>query len=275
MAAPSEASAPVCDWTAREPRAAAVDGQGDHRRAGGHGAGGGAREGPAVAEVLDVDGDDFGGVVGGEGVDEVGGAEVGLVAQRGKAREPEPLGGGDQPQLEREVAALGDEADGARGQWVGDELEPSPGVEHAQAVGPEQHRSGIADALREGRVVLPRSSPPAPALMATSARAPACERGLDGRADRGAAAPRRRRARAPRAARRSEPIGTAAEDGGGAVVDEIGRPAGTRRAARRGPASCPTCAGPRTRRRPRPTRGRTGHRWGGRSWTGWPAGTII
>ena len=106
--------------------AAAVDGQGDHGGAGVHGAGGGAREGPAVAEVLDVDGDDFGGVVGGEGVDEVGGAEVGLVAQRGKAREPEPLGGGHQPQLEREVAALGDEPDGARGQWVGDELEPSP-----------------------------------------------------------------------------------------------------------------------------------------------------
>ena len=125
-------------------------------------------------------------LVGGEGVDELGGAEVGLVAQRGKAREPEPLGGGHQPELEREVAALGDEPDGAGRQRVGDELEPPPGVEDAQAVGSEQHRPGVADALGERRVVVV-------ALLAAGAGAddderarPGVERVVDGGRDRGA-----------------------------------------------------------------------------------------
>jgi len=45
-----------------------------------------------------------------------GGADVGLVAQRGEAREPQPLGSGHQPELQGEVAALRDEPDGAGGQ---------------------------------------------------------------------------------------------------------------------------------------------------------------
>ena len=136
------------------PGAGAVDGERHHGLAGAHGGGRGAGEGAAVTEVLDVDGDELGGVVGGELGHEVGGVEIGLVAQRREPGEPQPLRRGEQPQFQREVAALGDEPDRAGGQRVGDKLEPPAGVQDAEAVGPEQHRSRGADALGEGGVAL-------------------------------------------------------------------------------------------------------------------------
>ena len=154
MAAASDASAPVCDWTARAPAPARSMASATHGLAGAHGGGRGAGEGAAVTEVLDVDGDELGGVVGGELGHEVGGAEIGLVAQRREPGEPQPLRRGEQPQFQREVAALGDEPDRAGGEGVGDKLEPPAGVQDAEAVGPEQHRSRGADALGEGGVGL-------------------------------------------------------------------------------------------------------------------------
>ncbi len=203
------------------PGPAAVDGQRDHRRATSHGAGGRTREGPSVAEVLDVDSDDLGGVVGGERLHEVGGAKVGLVTQRGKAREAEPVRGGHQPELEREVAALRDEADRARGQRVGHELQPLPRVQHAQAVGPQQHGTGIADTLGQQSVVVR-------ALLAAGAGAddderarPDLERLVDGRRDRRAGHGDDHELGCP-GQLLQRPIGGPAEDGVGAVVDEVG-----------------------------------------------------
>ena len=104
------------------------------------------RERPPVAEVLGVEGDQLGRVVGGERADEVGRLEIDLVARRDEAREPERGLAGQQPQLQREVAALGDQADRAGRQRVGDELEARRGVEHPEAVRPEQRHAGLAHA---------------------------------------------------------------------------------------------------------------------------------
>ena len=125
------------------------DRQRDDRLAGGDRRGAGAGQLPAVAEVLDVEGDQFGLVVRGELRDELGGAEVGLVAQRREAREAQPLGRGEQPELQRQVAALGDQPDRARRQRAGHELQLLSGVQHAEAVGAEQHRARVAHAHRQ------------------------------------------------------------------------------------------------------------------------------
>ena len=51
----------------------------------------GARERPAVAEVLAVDGDHPRVLVGREGLDELGGVDVGLVPERGEARDADAV----------------------------------------------------------------------------------------------------------------------------------------------------------------------------------------
>jgi hypothetical protein len=71
--------------------------------------------------------------------------EVGLVAERGEAREPQAHLGDEQTQLEGEVAALGDQADRAARQLVPPDVEIRAGVEHAHAVGPEQQSPRLAD----------------------------------------------------------------------------------------------------------------------------------
>ena len=53
------------------------------------------------------------------------------------------------PELERQVAALGDEPDRARRELVRGQAEVGRGVEDAEAVGAEQHRPGRAHALDE------------------------------------------------------------------------------------------------------------------------------
>ncbi len=84
MAAPSLARAPVWERTARDGGTAALDGQRQHRLAGGGGVAGGAGERAAVTEVLDVQRDHLGGLMAGEVPDQLGGVHVGLVAQRGE-----------------------------------------------------------------------------------------------------------------------------------------------------------------------------------------------
>jgi hypothetical protein len=54
------------------------------------------------------------------------------------------------PELERHVAALGDEADRARGHGRGGQLEALRRVGDAEAVRPEQHGARRADAVHDG-----------------------------------------------------------------------------------------------------------------------------
>ena len=117
-----------------------------HRLAG---AGGRVDEGAAVAEVLGVDGDHLGECVIGEGGHQLGHVDVGLVSDRGKAREPEPDLPRQDAELEGEVAALGGEADRPRRELVGGQAEVGARVVHAQAVRPEQHRTGRAHPLHQ------------------------------------------------------------------------------------------------------------------------------
>jgi hypothetical protein len=114
----------------------------------------GARERPAVEEVLAVDGDRLRAGVLRVGPQQVGGGQVGLVAERGEARDAHRTLLQEQAELERDVAALGDEPDRAGRHRRGGELQPLGGVRHSQAVGPEEHRAGRPDARHERR--LPR-----------------------------------------------------------------------------------------------------------------------
>jgi hypothetical protein len=132
--------------------AAGADGEEHHGRARGHRGVRGAREGAPVEEVLAVHGDDLRPRVGGIGLQQVGRGQVGLVAQRGEARDADPALLEEQAQLERHVAALGDDADRARGHGRGGELEALGGVGDAEAVGAEQHRPGGADPVHERRL---------------------------------------------------------------------------------------------------------------------------
>src|SRR6187200_2710962 len=116
----------------------------------------GRRGEPApVAEVLRVDGDRARLVVPGERADELGRLDVRLVAQRDEAREPEADPGRLRADLEREVAALGDEADRAARQVLRDELELGAGVEDAEAVGSQQARAAGPRDRGDGGVTRP------------------------------------------------------------------------------------------------------------------------
>ncbi len=115
---------------------------------------GGARERPAVSEVLAVDADDPRLGVSGEGAQQVGGLEVGLVADRRKARDAEPEIRREQGDLEREVAALRDQPDRPRGEVLGAEVELRAPVVDAHAVGAEQDGAGGTHALRHRALAL-------------------------------------------------------------------------------------------------------------------------
>jgi hypothetical protein len=123
-----------------------ADGQQDDRLARG---GGRVDERAAVAEVLGVDGDRAGLGMLAEGGHELGQVDVGLVADRREAGEPEPRRAGQDAQLERQVAALGDEPDRPGRELVRGQPEIRGRVVDAEAVGPEQHRAGIAHASDE------------------------------------------------------------------------------------------------------------------------------
>ena len=72
-------------------RLAAAGGEQDDLLAGRDGRGTGAGEGPPVAEVLAVDADHAGVLVGGERLDELGGLDVGLVPERGEPRDADAV----------------------------------------------------------------------------------------------------------------------------------------------------------------------------------------
>ena len=101
----------------------------------------GPRERPAVAEVLAVDADHAGVLVRRERLDELGGLDVGLIPERGEARDADAILRAEQAQLEREVATLGDDPEGAGGELVHAEVERCRCVVDAEAVRAEHHRS--------------------------------------------------------------------------------------------------------------------------------------
>ena len=107
----------------------------------------GAREGPSVAEVLAVEGDDAGRLVVDQAADELARLEVCLVPERREPREAEPVVLGEQGELEREVAALRDEADRAALQLAPAEVEARRGVEDPEAVRPEEDGARRPNAL--------------------------------------------------------------------------------------------------------------------------------
>ena len=71
--------------------------------------------------------------------------QIGLVAERREARDAEAELAREQRHLEREVAALRDEADRPRLEVARAEIEPGRPVVDAHAVGPEEHSAGGAD----------------------------------------------------------------------------------------------------------------------------------
>ena len=104
-----ETSAPVCEAAPRAPAAERPL----LSRITGFWRGGGARgldEGAPVGDVLGVDGDRARRLVAGQMLDELGQADVGLVADRGEARQPEAAALEQHADLEREVAGLRDQA---------------------------------------------------------------------------------------------------------------------------------------------------------------------
>ena len=118
----------------------------DHGLLGGRRAGG-LDEGAPVGDVLGVDRDRARGLVPGQVLHEVGQADVGLVADRGEAREPEAAALEQHAELDREVARLRDQADGPRGVVVRRDVELRERVVDADAVGAEHHRARGAHAL--------------------------------------------------------------------------------------------------------------------------------
>ena len=132
-------------------------------------------EGAAVGDVLGVDRDRARGLVAGQVLDEVGQAHVGLVADRGEAREPEAAALEQHAELDREVARLRDQADGAGGVVVRGDVELRERVVDADAVGAEHDR---ARARARARPAPARARGPAspfsasPAVITISARAP-------------------------------------------------------------------------------------------------------
>ena len=110
----------------------------------------GAREGASVAEVLAVDADHARVLVGGVGLDELRRLDVGLVAEGGEARDADAVLGGEEAQLEREVAALRDDSDRPRSERVGADIELGRSVVDAEAVRTDHHGTRGPDALDDG-----------------------------------------------------------------------------------------------------------------------------
>ena len=135
----------------------------------------GAREGPSVAEVLAVEGDHARRLVVDQAADELAGLEVGLVSERGEAREAEAVILGEQGELEREIAALGDEADRAALELVPAEVEAVAASKIPRQFGP---RSTAPAARTRSTIAASRARPsspvsPSPVVIPTSAFAPA------------------------------------------------------------------------------------------------------
>ena len=101
----------------------------------------GASERPAVAEVLAVDADHAGVLVRCERLDELGRLDIGLIPERGEARDADAVLRSEQAQLQGKVAALGDDPELARRELVHAEIERRRCVVDAEAVRPQHHRA--------------------------------------------------------------------------------------------------------------------------------------
>ncbi len=133
---------------------ASAPGEEDDRRPGVDGGLPGAGELASVGEILAVQGDQPRRLVRRVGLDQLRRAHVGLVPEGDEAREPKPELGPDQPDLEREVAALRDEPDRARLEILRAKLELRAGVVDAEAVRPDEDGARRANPLDDG--ALPR-----------------------------------------------------------------------------------------------------------------------
>ena len=106
----------------------------------------GGDERTAVAHVLGVDGDGARPLVVGAGQHQVGERDVGLVAERDEARDPETARVQERVDVERDVAALRQNRDGAGVEGVGRELQRRRGVDDTEAVRADERRASAAHA---------------------------------------------------------------------------------------------------------------------------------
>ena len=223
------------------------------------GGGGRVHEGAPVAEVLGVDGDHLGRLVLGERGDELRKVDVGLVPDRGEPREAELDRAREDAELEGEVAALRDQADRALRELVRGDAEVGARVEDAEAVRPEQHRTGIAHPrdqrpLARLRLGAQLAEPGRDADQRPRAGGQGVVDGLleGGRRDRddhelghpGKLAER--------------PVRRPSEHAAAVSVHQVDPGGGARPEAHRDRASCPTWRGRQRRRRSRRSSGRRG-----------------
>lgn len=126
---------------------AASDGEQQHGLAHRGGFRGGRHERAAVAEVLAVHRDHIGAGVRRARADDVGDAEICLVAEGYEAREAVTARGQEPGQLQRHVAALGQQCDPSGRHRVRRQVQLGRGVQHAEAVRAQQQRARVADPL--------------------------------------------------------------------------------------------------------------------------------
>ena len=118
-----------------------------HRLAG---PGRGTSEPATVAEVLEVDADHPRGLVLRELLDELGRLEVGLIADRDETGDAEADLLAEQRDLDRQVAALRDQAEMARDEVARGEVELGLAVVDPHAVRPDENGARGANALHDG-----------------------------------------------------------------------------------------------------------------------------
>jgi hypothetical protein len=100
---------------------------------------------PPVPKVLAVESDHAGLLVLGEDIDQLGRLEVGLVAERDEARESQARVSREHPDLESQVAALGDEADRPARNRVRAQVEVRGRIEDPQTVRSDEQRTRRAN----------------------------------------------------------------------------------------------------------------------------------
>ena len=136
----------------------------------------------AVDHVLGVDGHRAGAVVVHARVHQVHHREVGLVAQRDEPRDAQVPLRQQRRQVEHQVAALAEHGDLTRREHRVRQLQLGAGVRDAEAVGADQHRAagpGDGDGLGLERGHPRHPARTGPAVMPTTARAPAVDRLAD------------------------------------------------------------------------------------------------
>src|SRR5262245_3224853 len=127
-----------------------------------------ARESPPVSKVLAIEGDYAGGLVVHEAAHELARLEVGLVAERGEAREAEPVVLGEKSELKGKISALRHERDRPALQLAPAEIEARGRVEDPETVRAEKHGARLADPLDDRGL----ASTPVGARLAEAGRDP-------------------------------------------------------------------------------------------------------